>query len=275
MIFDRLAWNDDRMLLDDLVFRLQHTRNQAWELGDECFVFYKVKPLVDQYARFFATRPGFLARNVFELGLWDGGSVAFWFECFQPYKHVGIDFSERGDSAYFRRYVETRGLDGRIATYWSVDQADGERLRTIARQEFDGALDLVIDDASHLYGPTKSSFETLFPLLRPGGLYLVEDWAWAHWNEFHAPSHPWSGETPLTRLVFEQVAATGSSTELIASMGVYQGFVAIERGGVALDTRGGFRLASWIANRPPLSPIRRLARTSKRALRRVLPKRSR
>jgi SAM-dependent methyltransferase len=275
VIFDRVIWRDDRMLLDNLVFRLQHTRNDAWELGDDCFVFYKVKPLVDQYARFLATRPEFQPRNVFELGLWDGGSVAFWFECFQPHKHVGIDFSARGDSAYFRRYVESRGLAGRIATHWSVDQADGERLRAIARQEFDGPLDLVIDDASHLYGPTRASFEALFPLLRPGGLYLIEDWAWAHWKEFQAPSHPWSGETPLTRLIFELVAAAGSSTELIASMAVFQGFVAIERGGAELDARGGFRLARWIANRPPLSPARRLARAGKRALRRVLARRAR
>ena len=41
------------MLLGDLVFRLQHTRNDDWELGDQCFVFYKVKPLVDQYERFW------------------------------------------------------------------------------------------------------------------------------------------------------------------------------------------------------------------------------
>jgi hypothetical protein len=47
--------------------------------------------------------------------------------------------------------------------------------------EFSAPLDLVIDDASHIYGPTKASFQALFPLLRPGGLYLIEDWAWAHW----------------------------------------------------------------------------------------------
>jgi hypothetical protein len=269
MIFDRLIWREDRVLLDDLVFRLQHTKSAAWELGDEYFVFYKVKPLVDQYARFFATRPDFTPRNVFELGLWDGGSIAFWFECFAPQKHVGIDFSARGDSQYFRRYVDSRGLMGRITTHWQIDQANGDRLRALARDEFDGPLDLVIDDASHLYSPTKASFEALFPLLRPGGLYIVEDWAWAHWKEFHAPNHPWSGETPLTNLIYELVAATGSSTELIASMAVYQGFAVVERGTAALDTGGGFRLAQHIVNRPRLSPLRRLARAAKRVARRA------
>src|SRR5689334_23959377 len=90
-IFDRLVWRAGRALLDDLVFRLQHTRNDAWELGEDCFIFYKIKPLVDQYARFWATRPGFRPQNVFELGIWDGGSIAFWFEHFQPARHVGVE----------------------------------------------------------------------------------------------------------------------------------------------------------------------------------------
>ena len=51
--FARLDWRPDRMLLDDLVFRLEHNRNdQDWDLGQDCFVFYKIKPLVEQYQRF-------------------------------------------------------------------------------------------------------------------------------------------------------------------------------------------------------------------------------
>ena len=39
-------------------------------------------------------------------------------------------------------------------------------------------LDLVMDDASHLGPQTRASFETLFPRLRAGGLYIIEDWSW-------------------------------------------------------------------------------------------------
>jgi predicted methyltransferase len=38
----------------------------------------------------------------------------------------------------------------------------------------DQLLDLVVDDTSHL-GPTRASFNTLFPRLRPGGVYVIED----------------------------------------------------------------------------------------------------
>jgi hypothetical protein len=51
----------------------------------------------------------------------------------------------------------------------------------VAVGELQGApLDLVIDDASHRLRETISSFEVLFPLLRPGGLFLLEDWDWQH-----------------------------------------------------------------------------------------------
>lgn len=269
-MFDRLIWRDDRMLLDDLVFRLEHTKNDRWELADECFVFYKIKPLVDQYERFWNVRPGFRPRNIFELGLWDGGSVAFWFEFFQPHKHVGLDFSQRDDCPYFKRYVAARALERRIATYWGVDQADSTKLRAIVSKEFDGPLDMVLDDASHMYRQTKASFETLFPLLRPGGLYIIEDWAWSHWKEFQGPNHPWATTPPLTNLLFELTAAAGTSPDMIANITVFQGFVAIERGPLRLDESVSFTLAHFISNRPPLPIPRRLTESARRFVRRRL-----
>jgi len=249
-MFERLAWHKDRMVLDDLVFRLQHYLSDDWELGEDCFVFYKIKKLIDQYERFFAARGTASPQNVFELGLWDGGSLAFWFQLFQPKKHVGIDLRRRSDSKYFQRYVSSRGLQRRITTRWGVDQADAKTLREIIGHEFDGALDLVIDDASHLYEPTRASFECLFPLLRPGGLYIIEDWAWGHWPEFHATM---SKETPLTGLVFELVEATGSSATLARSLTIYEGFVVVERGEAELPRDGAFRLEHHICRRPTRS----------------------
>ena len=40
---------------------------------------------------------------------------------------------------------------------------------------------------SHLRDETIASFETLFPRLRPGGQYVIEDWAWRQQtaNHFH------------------------------------------------------------------------------------------
>lgn len=249
--FARLQWQKDRMLLDDLVFQLEHYRSDDWDLGDQCFRFYKTRELVDQYARFWAQRPGYRPDHVFELGIWDGGSVAFWSECLRPSKHVAIDIQQKQDSDYFRRYVAARGRAGRIATYWGVDQADRPQLLDIASREFTAPLDLVVDDASHLYEPTRRSFETLFPLLRPGGLYIVEDWAWEHWPDFGVPGHVWSNETSLTRLVCELVEAAGSDVRLIANLTVFGGFVVIERGERPAAEIGELDLEARIVRRRP------------------------
>jgi len=54
-------------------------------------------------------------------------------------------------------------------------------------------IDVVIDDCSHLAEPTRLAFDTLFPHVRPGGFYVVEDWGTGYW-----PSWP-DGKLPQSR----------------------------------------------------------------------------
>lgn len=267
--FDQLVWKPDRMLLNNLVFRLGHYKGDDWDLGDNCFVLYKIKPLIDQYARFWSLRLNFRAKNVLELGIWDGGSIAYWFEYLRPLKHVGIDLCKREDGDYFRQYVGSNGLEERIKTYWGTDQADSDRLREICKTEFSTPLDLVIDDASHVYEPTKICFETLFPLLRPGGLYIIEDWAWGHWKEFQSPHHPMANLNEPTALVVELMEATGTSTTLIAAMSIFQGFVVIERGAIEATKLEQFKLDDYISRRRPSSRWQKNLQRAKRLLRRI------
>jgi len=250
-MFERLTWRPDRALLGDLVFRLEQSRSDGWDLGDECFAFYKNRQLVEQFERFWSAT-AFRPRRMLEIGIWDGGSTAFWFEHLRPERLVAIDLRDREDSPYFRRWVTANGLEGRVLTRWRTDQADRAALRELVESDLGGELDLVIDDGSHLAVPTRASFEALFPLLPPGGLYIVEDWAWEHWPEFQDPGHVWAGEESLSALVGDLVAATGSSRTLIRRLAVHEGFVAVERGdgdGGGED-RHGFRLADHIRRRP-------------------------
>ena len=137
-----------------------------------------------------------------------------------------------------------------LGRFGETDQANKSRLRDLVAMEFDGPLDLVIDDASHFYGPTLASFETLFPLLTPGGLYIIEDWAWGHWPGFIVPDHPWAGETPLTQLVVKIIEAAGTSTQLLANVTVYEAFIPVERGPLTIDDVVSFSLESHIVRRP-------------------------
>jgi len=227
-MFENLIWQKDRLLYNGLVFRLEHYKNDDWELGDQCFVFYKIKKLVDQYVHFFANR-NFDCRRLLELGMWEGGSLAFWFEALRPDTVIGIDISDRKDSAYFQAFVRGHHLEKRVKTYWRVSQADKPKVREIVRKEFNGPLDLVIDDASHIYAPTLSSFETLFPMIRPGGFYIIEDWAWEHWPACYVDDRSRDDDEGLSDLVSQLVQAAGTSDSLIKSVTVYEGFAAVER----------------------------------------------
>jgi hypothetical protein len=256
-LFDRIIWRpNDCMVLDDLVFRIMHHKSGRWS-GGEHFMFYKLRELVEQYKDYFRSRTGFHPKNVMELGILDGGSIAFWHELFKPQKHIAVDLTDGGDSPYFSKYVESRGLSRKIKTIWSTDQADKPKLAALVKAEFDGPPDLIIDDASHLYEPTLASFEALFPLMAPGGLYIIEDWAWGHWRDFVAPAE-WVGKVPLTQLVIELIEATGSWMHVIADIAVYQGFVSIERGPLRIDDPTKFCLEDYIyrrTKREALAPL--------------------
>jgi Methyltransferase domain len=223
--FDGMSWEKDRLRWRDLVFHLEDPKRPV--SGREGLVLWKSRALVWQYASFWAERPAFHARRVFELGVWKGGSVAFWAEALKPERLVAVDRLPGSESPAFDDYLSAHA--SRLEVKWGVDQEDREQVRAIAEAEFPEPLDLVIDDASHLYGPTRASFESLFPRLRPGGLYMVEDWAWAHWAEFQGPRSAFARQIPLTRLVEEFVAAIGTG-DVVRSLSIRHGFVVVERG---------------------------------------------
>jgi hypothetical protein len=247
-MFEKLIWHEDRVKCGDLVFRLESLESAKDKSVEQGLVLFKNKELFDEYERWFsAANPP--RNNILELGIWKGGSIAFWFECLRPRKHVAIDIAVREDSPYFQQYVTSRSLEDRIKTYWETSQADADRLREIISKEFDGPLDLVIDDASHLYQPTKAGFETVFPLIRPGGFYIIEDWAWAH-AKVHWGNPYFARESKsLTDLTIELVELKGSSP-VIASIAVWYGFIAVERGMIDPLHVNQFSVEQQIFRRP-------------------------
>lgn len=147
----------------------------------------------------------------------------------EPKKLVAIEVDHRVPRA-LEQYIEERGSRNAIVPRFGVDQENREQLRTIMEREFpDAPLDVVIDDASHRYGPTKASFNTLFPLLRPGGKYFIEDWGWAHWRGRY--QEHWMDEPALTNLIFELTMVVASwGGYMVSRVDVAHGFVAVERG---------------------------------------------
>jgi len=136
------------------------------------FHIHKPGGLLERYVELMGDVAG---RNVVELGIHQGGSAALAALVGRPRRMVVVDIGDPVPA--LDQLVADRGLP--LRPYYGVDQADQAALARILEDEFgDEPLDLVVDDASHLLVPTRASFEVLFPRLRPGGQYLIEDWDW-------------------------------------------------------------------------------------------------
>ena len=220
-----MEWNDRGLTLAGTRFRVgfgPQTQPDSNEL-----LLMKPRWMVERYAALIEdVKP----KRIFELGIFHGGSVAFLALLAEPDRHVAIDYQPKG-SARFEDWRQAH--DDVVHAYYGVDQGDAATLRRIVADEFGGEpLDLVIDDASHLLDPTRSSFNVLFPLLRPGGVYVIEDWGVDLSLEREADRNPEVANriqeeiakrpelehvVPLTRLLFEIVLAS-VYTDVVESM---------------------------------------------------------
>jgi predicted O-methyltransferase YrrM len=174
------------------------------------------------------TRP----RTIVEVGIYSGGSTALLAQLAEPDVLVAVDL--RPDCEPLERFIATHDLGARVRPHYGVDQTDGPRLDAILAAELgDAPVDLVIDDASHLDGHTRATFNRLFPHLRPGGLFVIEDWAWAHHHQPH-PDPGYQGVTPMSALVCELVLACASRPKVVGEVRVDKYGAVVERGVAAL-----------------------------------------
>lgn len=187
----------------------------------ERFILLKDREVLDNYASVFADAP---PKNILEFGIFQGGSPALFSLWFNVDKFVGVDLSPPVTA--FDEFCRTHPIGEKIRSYYQVSQTDRSRIEEIIRAEFgDASLDVVIDDASHLYENTRRTFEIAFPLLRPGGMYVIEDWGWAHWPG----SQFFMNETPLSMLIMELVMLCASRSDLISDIRVFPSFAFIRK----------------------------------------------
>lgn len=101
-----------------------------------------------------------------------GGGLRMWADFFQQGKIFGVDIYPKTFLNNFPR----------IKTF-VCSQDDGEGLGVILEET--GTPDIIIDDASHVNPLTLRTFEILFPKLKSGGFYVIEDietsWGDADW----------------------------------------------------------------------------------------------
>ena len=113
------------------------------------------------YESFFAERRNH-DLSILEIGVFNGQSLKTWDEYFPNAKIVGVDITPSAK----------RFEDGRIAIE-IADQSNIEHLTSVALKH--GPFDLIVEDGSHMCEHQITSLRTLFPFVRDGGIYIVED----------------------------------------------------------------------------------------------------
>ena len=232
----RLRWRSDEDLsVGESRFRLLPeglTGAEKLEITVPEFLVVKPRWMIERYAALVGElRP----RRIVELGVFQGGSTALLAELARPEVLVAVDAQPL--RFLTKAIVDKTHMAEAVRVHGQVDQGDRAALRGILDKELgDAPLDLVVDDCSHLYELTLASFNEIFPRLRPGGMYVIEDWSWAHAPLGAGPAEaPYPEKTPLTRLIFEAILAMPSTPGLVDEIRVDAGAVELRRGDAAVD----------------------------------------
>jgi len=167
------------------------------------------------------------------MGILQGGSVVLYDQIFQPQVIAAIEYSRKRVNA-LTEYIDKHKKGSVVRPYYGVNQADRHAMEKVLSSEFPRKdIDLIIDDASHFYKETKEAFNISFPYLRKGGLYIIEDWAWAHW----AGDYWQNGKTPnlagkvaMSNLLIELFMLAASRPDFISDILIEPSIITVRKG---------------------------------------------
>ena len=115
--------------------------------------------------------------NMLEIGvggddnpLKGGNSLRMWKSYFSKAKIFAIDIIDKSVHEEYRIKI------------FKGDQSDEKFLKDVISKI--GEVELIIDDGSHLNEHVIATFKILFPLLKKGGIYVVEDTQTSYWDDF-------------------------------------------------------------------------------------------
>lgn len=117
--------------------------------------------------KFYSPDPAFiiqrkLAKNILEIGVFQGGSIKLWRDYFERATIYGIDKNLSNLKYDF-------SVDSRVKLIEQDIYSDN------ILNDLPLNIDFIIDDASHTIEDQIYAFNKFFPLLKKGGLYVIED----------------------------------------------------------------------------------------------------
>jgi len=203
-------------------------RSHTLQSTPDQFILMKSRGMIEWYEAAFAADP---PKRVLEIGIFKGGSVVLFSELWRPERLVAVDIAAEPIPA-LAEYVRRCELTESVKPVFGIDQADATAMRSVIARELGTApLDLVVDDGCHWFEETRATFETVYPFLRPGGVYVIEDWAWAHWpGAWQESGGPWPDKPAPTLLALELAMLCASRSDLVESVEITPGLIVVRKG---------------------------------------------
>lgn len=193
--------------------RLIHKWLHYFDIYDRHFAAYRDQPV-----------------TIVEFGVFHGGSLQMWKKYFGPQARIiGVDINPDCASLTEPQIEIVIG-----------DQADRSFLRQLRKRA--GAIDVVIEDGGHTMIQQVATFEEIWPAVREGGVFLIEDLHTSYWANygggFQRPGtfieyakdlidqvHAWHSRDPDLLTVDEY-------TRSIKGMHVYDSIIVFDKGRV-------------------------------------------
>jgi hypothetical protein len=133
------------------------------------------KPL-QYYERYdiFLNNNNLFPQTILEIGTYEGDSAKIISKAFERSTILALDLDIKNID--FKEYNNI--------IYKKADQTKKDQLIPLINEYFPKGIDLVIDDASHIGCYSKLTFDIVFPFLKPGGAYFIEDWGTGYWDSW-------------------------------------------------------------------------------------------
>lgn len=115
------------------------------------------------YEKFWSSR--YDINKILEIGIADGSSLRTWSEAFPNTKIYGVDNREECVMSC-KDIPRTEAIFGDITNKETI-----EKIKRICGND----IDMILDDGSHMSNDMITAFNFLFPILKDGGYYIIED----------------------------------------------------------------------------------------------------
>jgi hypothetical protein len=100
--------------------------------------------------------------TLLELGIWHGASLRMWEAWFSKARIIGVDINP--------------------AFHWDTARVESRNADATMYVPSEG-YDIVVDDASHEPADISASHTNIWPFVKPGGWYVVEDMSFATYGQ--------------------------------------------------------------------------------------------